>query len=377
MRLLFFCLLAAFARIQCEKYDQVLDRDVLGPNSPWISNRVKHVAGEINHARFNGASFTASRDVISGHTEYRAFHNHVVGMETVISRVGETALFFREVTDGKRLIKLLYAGRLGLVECDVERNMAEVDGFLSRFSGSETRRIGELRRQGNHIDMLMTLRMSNVVDGNSLHVADDGVIGEPYATMVDIDNLHTECGNLHHQLQHKMAEHGIDVESYRRVMTSEDDAPREFIPRRVKRTRRGAKSRSKRGLIVPDTKWCGAGSSHENFEDVGVSRAADRCCREHDHCPYYIEAMSTNYNLFNARLYTISHCYCDEVFRTCLKTASTDQSAMIGNVYFNLLGMKCFEFEIDQVCKKRSWWGYCQKYEDEVVAKIRGSLSWE
>jgi len=63
-------------------------------------------------------------------------------------------------------------------------------------------------------------------------------------------------------------------------------------------------------------------------------------------------------------------------FRTCLKDASTDQSAMVGRVYFNLLGMKCFEFEMEEVCVERSWWGWCQKTEEQIVAEVRGSLSW-
>lgn len=353
----------------------------LGPNSPWIVNNLvsSHVDGAKKHAHFSGTPFTMSRDVDHGETEYRVFHDGIVAMETVMTRHGERGLFFREVTDGKKILKMFYSGRQGLVECDIQKNMLDVDDFLAEFLATKSSHVGRLRHAGERIDISSILGNTELFGKNAVyHVTEDDVLREPYASLVDIELLRNECVELHRHIKHRLREAGLLLGGYREVMTREDrEVSREFVPRRVKRTKRGASNRrTKRGIIIPDTKWCGAGSENENFEDVGPSRATDRCCREHDHCPYYIEAMSKKYNLFNARLYTISHCYCDEVFRTCLKDANTDQSAMVGRVYFNLLGMKCFEFEMEEVCAERSWWGWCQRTEEQIVAKVRGSLSW-
>uniref|UniRef100_A0A3Q3X902 Phospholipase A2-like central domain-containing protein n=1 Tax=Mola mola TaxID=94237 RepID=A0A3Q3X902_MOLML len=39
---------------------------------------------------------------------------------------------------------------------------------------------------------------------------------------------------------------------------------------------------------------------------------ADRCCREHDHCQHTIAGLTAKYGFFNRKLYTISHCDCDQ-----------------------------------------------------------------
>lgn len=68
---------------------------------------------------------------------------------------------------------------------------------------------------------------------------------------------------------------------------------------------------------MPGTLWCGDGSLADKYEDMGAHVGTDRCCREHDGCPFIIHGMTSNYGLFNYRMHTVSHCTCDEryVFR--------------------------------------------------------------
>ncbi|KAH6933847.1 hypothetical protein HPB50_018602 [Hyalomma asiaticum] len=71
--------------------------------------------------------------------------------------------------------------------------------------------------------------------------------------------------------------------------------------------------RSRRDLFLyPGTNWCGSGTSARKINELGHNSRADRCCREHDHCPFTIEAFQRRFHLFNYRLHTLSHCECDE-----------------------------------------------------------------
>ncbi|KAI1291743.1 Acidic phospholipase A2 PA4 [Halotydeus destructor] len=70
-------------------------------------------------------------------------------------------------------------------------------------------------------------------------------------------------------------------------------------------------TRSRRALF-PGTNWCGSGSTSKGFSDLGHNMAADRCCRDHDHCKHTIAPFTTKYRLFNYRFHTVSHCDCDE-----------------------------------------------------------------
>ena len=56
-------------------------------------------------------------------------------------------------------------------------------------------------------------------------------------------------------------------------------------------------------VIFPGTKWCGAGNIAASYEDLGVNRETDKCCRVHDHCPTYIRSGETKYNLTNRSLF--------------------------------------------------------------------------
>ncbi|KAL4703503.1 hypothetical protein ACJJTC_018087 [Scirpophaga incertulas] len=110
-------------------------------------------------------------------------------------------------------------------------------------------------------------------------------------------------------------------------------------------------------LIYPGTKWCGAGDIADNYDDLGEEEETDKCCRAHDHCPDIIPSGETKYNLTNKAFYTRLSCKCDVIFKNCLHQAKSSASSHIGNIYFNVIGTKCFRKDYPVVgCKKRGGW---------------------
>jgi len=135
--------------------------------------------------------------------------------------------------------------------------------------------------------------------------------------------------------------------------------------------------RAKRNLIIPGMNWCGVGNVSADNDALGEIAAPDRCCKEHDRCPYTIEAMTTKYNMYNYRMTTISHCECDDIFRTCLRMVSSREADIVGELFFNYLGMKCFIFKRETVCAERSWWGKCVRETTQWAAELRDPLTWD
>ncbi|XP_075069117.1 group 3 secretory phospholipase A2 [Mixophyes fleayi] len=119
-------------------------------------------------------------------------------------------------------------------------------------------------------------------------------------------------------------------------------------------------SRIKRSWMMPGTLWCGAGSTAENFTNLGVFRGVDVCCREHDHCFPQIQAFEYQYGIRNYRLHTVSHCDCDERFRLCLHAVNDTVSTIVGIMFFNILEMPCFTLREEEQCVKWHWWGGCK-----------------
>lgn len=127
------------------------------------------------------------------------------------------------------------------------------------------------------------------------------------------------------------------------------------------------RSRQRRQLsdffIAPNTRWCGRGNTaNGTYNHLGGASMADKCCRTHDHCKFYIPAMSNRYDLFNYRPYTLSHCNCDRRFRTCLKMANDEDANTIGKLFFNLVQTQCFVLTKKEViCQQRAHDGTCLK----------------
>ncbi|KAG7266438.1 hypothetical protein CRUP_030661 [Coryphaenoides rupestris] len=126
--------------------------------------------------------------------------------------------------------------------------------------------------------------------------------------------------------------------------------------------------RSKRGFTYPGTLWCGAGNMADNDDDLGEFAETDSCCRTHDHCPHVIHAFSTKYGHTNFKWHSICHCDCDIAMKQCLRKVNDTASRVVGQAFFNVIGVPCFEFAYEDHCAERHWYGLCKRYEKVAVA---------
>ncbi|KAF1377869.1 hypothetical protein PFLUV_G00205220 [Perca fluviatilis] len=135
--------------------------------------------------------------------------------------------------------------------------------------------------------------------------------------------------------------------------------------------------RVKRGFIVPGTLWCGSGNKAPSYADLGVFAETDSCCREHDHCKNTILSFHSEFGVFNSNIFTMSHCDCDNKFRSCLMEAKDRISNVVGYTYFNLLKMHCFELFNKLQCKERNWFGMCKETQMVQYAEVHPAMAYE
>jgi len=137
------------------------------------------------------------------------------------------------------------------------------------------------------------------------------------------------------------------------------------------------------------TRWCGYGSAptlsknfssaliHKNSTTVSpdVIKPVDECCKQHDHCPYYIERWQRKYNLLNWRPYTISSCECDHKFKKCLEKETSLVSNDLIKIFFDILEVPCFviKLKVEKKCIERTWFMACKKHamRTESYAEIQ------
>ncbi|XP_007248673.3 uncharacterized protein proca1 [Astyanax mexicanus] len=135
--------------------------------------------------------------------------------------------------------------------------------------------------------------------------------------------------------------------------------------------------RSKRGFTYPGTLWCGAGNIAENYDQLGEFAETDKCCRTHDHCPHVIHAFSSNYGYTNFKWHSLSHCDCDNALKKCLRVVNDTSSRVVGQAFFNVIEVPCFEFAFEEQCVERHWYGVCKRYDQVPVAVIRESIPYD
>uniref|UniRef100_A0A667Z300 phospholipase A2 n=1 Tax=Myripristis murdjan TaxID=586833 RepID=A0A667Z300_9TELE len=135
--------------------------------------------------------------------------------------------------------------------------------------------------------------------------------------------------------------------------------------------------RVKRGFIVPGTLWCGSGNKAPSYADLGVFSDTDSCCREHDQCKHTILSFQSNFGVFNSNIFTMSHCSCDNRFRSCLMDAKDSISDVVGYTFFNLLKMHCFEFSHRLQCAERNWFGMCKETKMALYAVVHPPTLYE
>lgn len=135
--------------------------------------------------------------------------------------------------------------------------------------------------------------------------------------------------------------------------------------------------RSKRGFTYPGTLWCGAGNMADNYNQLGDFADTDSCCRTHDHCPHVIHAFSSNYGHTNFKWHSICHCDCDQALRSCLRKVNDTSSRVVGQAFFNVIGVPCFEFSYEEQCAERHWYGVCKRYEKFPIAVLKEAVPYD
>lgn len=102
----------------------------------------------------------------------------------------------------------------------------------------------------------------------------------------------------------------------------------------------------KRGFfIADDTKWCGGGNIASNCSDLGRHSETDKCCREHDYCPYTFSILSPNYNGYQINSWkTLSYCECDLIFYDCLHSNPYKPGSYYIWTSYHDLKVSCFAY---------------------------------
>ncbi|CDQ81616.1 unnamed protein product [Oncorhynchus mykiss] len=172
-----------------------------------------------------------------------------------------------------------------------------------------------------------------------------------------------------------MAEAKYNCQAFQRrskrttVTTERKAAPTAHTP---KETRENS-----RGFTYPGTLWCGAGNMADNYDHLGEFTATDSCCRVHDYCPYVIHAFSSKYGYTNFKWHPLSHCDCDNALKECLRKVNDTSSRVVGQAFFNVIEVPCFQFIYEEQCVERHWYGVCKKYDKLLVAVPRESILYD
>ncbi|XP_030008583.1 uncharacterized protein proca1 [Sphaeramia orbicularis] len=135
--------------------------------------------------------------------------------------------------------------------------------------------------------------------------------------------------------------------------------------------------RSKRGFTYPGTLWCGAGNMADHYGQLGDFAETDSCCRTHDHCPHVIHAFSSKYGYTNFKWHSICHCDCDNTLKDCLREVNDTSSRIVGQAFFNVIGVPCFEFTYEEQCAERHWYGLCKRYEKFPIAVLKEAVPYD
>ncbi|GFR23146.1 PA2c domain-containing protein [Trichonephila clavata] len=230
-----------------------------------------------------GNDFVCTRVLPDGEVERRIQKGRISAIETTVELVPDSTdspffstssqsresqiLTLLQVTDGRHFIQLIYDSGWELRDCEYLKSSKSVDEFFEAFAAD-----------------VYCPQQKQYLNGTRSAMDVENNLADSKPDVTDYDALRRECRILHKKIR-EMAVHN----------------------------NHHGLQRLKRDLFLyPGTNWCGSGSNARKFNELGYNAAADRCCRDHDHCPYTIEGFTRKFNFFNFRFHTISHCDCDE-----------------------------------------------------------------
>lgn len=81
--------------------------------------------------------------------------------------------------------------------------------------------------------------------------------------------------------------------------------------------------------------------------EISDVKKVHKCCWSHNRCPRIVPAKATKFGFNNDLEYDIMECYCDTIFKKCLKDEKSDIADAIGHVYFDTLKIPCLTFSKD------------------------------
>ncbi|RVE65046.1 hypothetical protein OJAV_G00131710 [Oryzias javanicus] len=115
----------------------------------------------------------------------------------------------------------------------------------------------------------------------------------------------------------------------------------------------------------------------DHYNQLGEFAQTDSCCRTHDHCQHVIHPFSSKFGYTNFKWHSISHCDCDEALKDCLRKVNDTSSRVVGQAFFNVLTVPCFEFAYEEQCVERHWYGLCKGYKKLPVAVLKESTPYD
>lgn len=330
-----------------------------------------------------------------GERERRISWNGIVGKETSVGDSSKTLTLW-QMSNGKAFIQMIFTSDNQLMDCEYVRRKALVANFVDQFiqetnlartqnltsnnaaphkrplkvSSHDFREFIENGIVTSEMEQLQS-NLNEFSNGGLVENDEDSFkprnmsyirldsesdIPEDILKQLNYQRLKNLCDKRHRQMQN-MA-HGVQ---------SAEEVERKSAEETLQRHKRAIAD----WFLSPNTKWCGRGHSAEHYHQLGGASRADMCCRQHDFCKVNIPGLTTKWGLFNFRIYTISHCSCDQRFRTCLKMADSSDANMVGKLFFNIVQSKCFVLKSEKQCTKTSWWGKCEKTVRRKRAHIR------
>ncbi|XP_046390078.1 uncharacterized protein LOC124158802 isoform X1 [Ischnura elegans] len=376
------------------------------------SARVRAALGEVGAGTLGkGVRDFVVTDVLpDGEVEKRVHYRGIAAKETTAmnppSQGGKrTGPVYREVTDGAHFIQLIYgADGKTLADCDYVRKRKIANKFLNTFRSE----VEDAIKASVHASEWHSSTTTTEEPFEGFEAFDDGASlpGEKHKTYYNVTIVDLNGGRINKADNHVKRDprlpHDLDWLNFpalrrqcrnahrkmKAVMHKKRSAmtewEREEAERELLRSKRGFHGKpqlqetatypKEKMFIAPGTYWCGNGQTAPTYKHLGGHGWTDRCCRSHDHCPALIPGFQMRHGLLNTRPYTISHCGCDERFRTCLKMAGTGTANLVGRLFFNVVQTKCFLLKPEKVCVRRSWWGKCTKKVIRKQAYLRDNL---